>query len=91
MSSEDNINTTTYVSPLKEIEDMINIVQPLYSEMNSKFSKSYLMGSMWYVGDDLLTWWRNCNNIRYYSNNIRKFMLIVGVIKIHCENQSKKI
>ena len=87
--SEDT--TTTYVSPLKEIEDMLIIIQPLYSEMNSKFSKSYLMGSMWYVGDDLINWWRNCNNIRYYSNNIRKLMFITGVIKIHNENKLKNI
>ena len=73
-------------SPLKEIEEMINTIQPLYTNMNLQFSKSYLSGSIWYVGDDLMDWWKKCNNVRYYSHNARKLMLIVGFVKIHYEN-----
>ena len=73
-------------SPLKEIEEMINTIQPLYTNMNANFSKSYLSGSIWYVGDDLMDWWKKCNNVRYYSHNVRKLMLIVGFVKIHYEN-----
>ena len=76
-------------SPLCEIEDMIVNIQPLYNRLNSLFSKSYLSGSVWYVGDDLMKWWKGCNNIRYYSENVSQLILIIKVIRIHCEEEHK--
>ena len=56
--------------PTNEIEKIIAQIQPYYSRLNSRYSKSYLKGSCWYVGDNLLEWWKKCNTVRYYSESI---------------------
>ena len=53
-----------------DIEKIIIKLQPYYDKINSRYSKSYLSGSIWYVGDDLLKWWRHCNTVRYYNENL---------------------
>jgi hypothetical protein len=54
-----------------DIEKIIIKLQPYYDKLNSRYSKSYLSGSIWYVGDDLLKWWSECNTVRYYNENLR--------------------
>jgi hypothetical protein len=61
------------------IKDIILNIQPLYDELNSKYSKSYLKGSIWYVGDDLTEWW-NKQSIRYYDKNIKTLMVIIDIL-----------
>ena len=72
----------------KEIEKIISDLQPYYDELNSEYSKSYLKGSIWYVGDDLLKWWRHCNTIRYYSKNLLKLKNICEIL-INFKNKNK--
>lgn len=64
----------------EKIEDILLNLQPYYDELNSRYSKSYLSGSIWYVGDDLQEWWSKCNNIRYASDNIFKIEVITFII-----------
>ena len=64
----------------KYFEQILNDIQPLYNELNSNYSKSYLQGSKWYVGDDLNEWWKKCNNIRYFTENKKKLLLIVYIL-----------
>ena len=65
------------MNSIDEIKIILTEIQPLYDKLNSKYSKSYLQGSLWYVGDDLLEFWRKCNNIRYYEENVNKIMIII--------------
>ena len=69
-----------------EIILTLNKLQPHYDNLNARFSKSYLKGSLWYVGDDLLDWWKNCNTIRYFEHNIKKIMVITEILKNDLEN-----
>lgn len=68
------------------IETLIKL-QPFYDKLNSRFSKSYLKGSLWYVGDDLVYWWKNCNTVRYFEHNIKKIMFITEILKTDMENE----
>ena len=74
-----------------DIENAIKKMQPYYDELNSKYSKSYLQGSIWYIGDDLLEWWEKCNNIYYYKYNITKIRAISELLLINKQNQLKNI
>ena len=76
------------MNSIDEIKIILNEIQPLYDKLNSKYSKSYLQGSIWYVGHDFLEWWRKCNNVRYYEENINKIIIIIEIIieNKHCFN-----
>jgi len=74
---------------LKEIRNIIIEIQPHYSRLNSKYSKSYLQGSNWYVGDDLLYWWDRCNNIRYFAENKNKLLYILCIIEKELKNKKE--
>jgi hypothetical protein len=71
----------------KEIENIILQLQPYYSELNSSYSKSYLKGSCWYVGENLLEWWKKSNTIRYYSESILKLKNICEMIIFDINNK----
>ena len=73
----------------KYFEQILNDIQPLYNELNSNYSKSYLQGSKWYVGDDLNEWWKKCNNIRYFTKNKQKLMDIIEIILAYKKNKLK--
>ena len=63
------------------IKPILEKIQPQYDELNSRYSKSYLSGSIWYVGDDLLHWWtKECNNIRYFEKNKEKVLVILNIL-----------
>lgn len=68
------------MNSIDKIKIILTEIQPLYDKLNSKYSKSYLQGSLWYVGDDLVEWWRKCNNVRYYEENINKIMIIIEIL-----------
>ena len=73
-----------------EMEYFISRIQIHYNNLNKKYSKSYLSGSPWYVGDDLHEWWfKKCNHIRYYYENKKKLMFIVEILKTDLENEVK--
>ena len=63
-----------------EIIEMLKMIQPHYDKLNSKYSKSYLQGSIWYIGDNLLYWYERCDKIYNYRNNINKILVIVEII-----------
>jgi hypothetical protein len=64
-----------------DVEELIKKLQPKYSLFISKFSKSYSRGSIWYVGDDLMEWWRNCNTVRYYEKYKMQLECIEEILK----------
>ena len=68
------------------IKDIIDNIQPFYTELNSKYSKSYLKGSCWYKGDDLSEWW-NKESIRNYYKNIKTLMYILDILILNKKNQ----
>lgn len=67
---------------ITDFNKIINDIQPLYEELNSGYSKSYLKGSSWYVGDDLKKWWENCN-VRYFQQNRQKLVDIIEILLIY--------
>lgn len=70
---------------VEDFENNILKIQPYYDKLVNKFSKSYLSGSDWYVGDDLLFWWRNYN-VRYFQKKLQKLKDIIGILIIEKEN-----
>jgi hypothetical protein len=66
-----------------QIEELCIKLQPYYDDLISKYSKSYLSGSIYYVGDNLLEWWQKANNIRYYEENKKKLETIIEIIEIN--------
>ncbi len=79
------------MSIIEDIEMYITKIQPFYTDLNHKYSRSYLNGSLWYVGDDLRVWWLGLNNIRYFDVNIRKLRFIVYIIMLDLQNSMKQI
>jgi hypothetical protein len=76
------------LSPLTEyIEKSIIKIQPYYDELNSNYSKSYLSGSAWYVGNNLMEWWKNCNNVRYFTENKQKLLFIIYILLEYKKNK----
>jgi hypothetical protein len=73
-------------SILADIRNIIVEIQPHYERLNSRYSKAYLQGSDWYVGDDLVYWWDRCNNIGYYRYNIAKLIYILYTIQKDFKN-----
>ena len=65
----------------QKIQKYLVLVQPSYNKLISHFSKSYLCGSDYYVGDNLLEWWNNYN-IRYYKQKKKKLEYIIKIILI---------
>jgi hypothetical protein len=70
-----------------DFNKILNDIQPLYDELNSRYSKSYLQGSSWYVGDDLHKWWKHCNNVRYFPENKQKLVHIIEILLIYKKNK----
>jgi len=65
------------------IKPILQKIQPYYDDLNSRYSKSYLSGSIWYVGDDLMHWWTNeCNNVRYFDKNKEKVGVIIEILQL---------
>lgn len=75
----------------KEIENIILQLQPYYSELNSRYSNSYLKGSCWYVGENLLEWWKKCNTVRYYSESVLKLKNICQILIFFNINKKNNI
>lgn len=63
----------------QKIQIYLPLVQPYYEKLISRFSKSYLSGSDYYIGDNLLNWWNNYN-IRYYTEKKKKLEYILQII-----------
>ena len=69
------------IDEMKPVEKIIERIQPLYDNLNSRYSKSYLSGSCWYLGDDLYEWWvKSCDNVSY-KENAKKLMGVIYIIK----------
>lgn len=63
----------------QKIQKYLPLVQPFYNKLISRFSISYLSGSDYYIGNNLLEWWNNYN-IRYYKQKKNKLEYIVKII-----------
>ncbi len=69
------------------ITELIIKLQPYYDNLNKNYSKSYLSGSSWYVGDDLLKWWEmNC--LTKYRKSLLKLRYITWILMEHNKNKS---
>lgn len=75
------------MSYLEKIRNACVKMQPYYDELISNYSKSYLSGSLFYIGDNLLEWWDKSNNIRYFTENRNKFIYILYILKIYNQNK----
>ena len=74
-----------------DFNKIISDIQPLYNELNSGYSKSYLQGSSWYVGNDLQNWWKHCNNVRYFLKNREKLIEIIEILMVYKNNKNQYI
>lgn len=74
------------MSTYKDIIETINTIQPFYEKLNSKYSKSYLSGSYWYVGDDLLNWWKK-ESIKNYQKNMKILLDILNILILNKKNE----
>ena len=74
----------------ESIDEILKKVQPFYERLNSKYSKSYLEGSSWYKGENLLKWWVNCDKIRNYEENRKAIEHIVAVICNDLRNERRE-
>ena len=69
----------------KKIEGITNLT-PSYNKLISSFSKAYLSGSSFYVGDNLLDWWNNYS-VRHYEQKKKKLEHIIEIIDLHKNNK----
>ena len=83
-------DTVNYLTD-NEIRLILNKIQPHYDELCSKYSKSYLQGSIFYLGDNLIEWWDKCDRLRYYRKNINKIMYVIHIIMENKRNLKDKI
>lgn len=65
-------------------------MQPYYDELISNYSKAYLSGSLFYVGDNLLKWWDD-SNIRYFIENRNRIIYILYILKKYNEHKNNLI
>lgn len=63
----------------KKMQKYLPLIQPYYDRLISRFSKSYLTGSDYYIGDNLLSWWNNYN-VKKYTEKKRKLEYIIQII-----------
>lgn len=77
------------MSSSENIKNICIKAQPCYDDLISNYSCSYLSGSSFYIGKNLLEWWNSSNNIRYYKRNKNKLIYIINILKIH--NKNKKL
>ena len=68
----------------KKMQKYLPLIQPYYDNLISGFSKSYLSGSNYYIGDNLLNWWNNYN-IRQYSEKKKKLEYVIEIILLDKE------
>jgi hypothetical protein len=73
----------------EKMEYYILQIQPYYDKLISSFSKAYVNGSSFYVGDNLLDWWNNYN-IRYYKKKKQKLEHIIEIIQLDKKNNREK-
>jgi hypothetical protein len=69
----------------QKMQTYLPLVQPYYNNLISRFSKSYLSGSDYYIGDNLLEWWNNYN-IRYYKEKKKKLEYVIEIILLDKKN-----
>ena len=79
MSDIKKLNPFFEESTHQKMQQYLPLLQPYYNNLISRFSKSYLSGSEYYVGDNLLEWWNNYN-IRYYKEKKKKLEYVIEMI-----------
>jgi|LakMenEpi03Aug12_release.lakeMendotaPanAssembly.Ray.scaffolds.fasta_scaffold2162537_2 hypothetical protein len=60
--------------------ELVSILNPYYKKLNSKYSKSYVSGSIWYVGDDLVEWWTKICIFSLYLKKKQKLFEIIDIL-----------
>ena len=65
----------------EKFQNILPLIQPHYNNLVSRFSKSYLLGTSYYIGNNLLEWWNNYN-IKFYMEKKKKLEHIIEMILI---------
>lgn len=73
------INNIQEETDHKKMQKYLPLLQPYYDRLISRFSISYLSGSDYYVGDNLLNWWNNYN-VKKYIEKKKKLEYIIEII-----------
>ena len=60
--------------------ELVSILNPYYKKLNSKYSKSYVSGSIWYVGDDLVEWGTKICIFSLYLKKKQKLFEIIDIL-----------
>ena len=63
----------------KKMQIYLQLLQPYYDNLISRFSTSYLSGSDYYIGDNLLNWWNNYN-VKQYTEKKNKLKYVIEII-----------
>ena len=71
----------------QKMQKYLQILQPSYDRLISRFSKSYLSGSDYYIGDNLLNWWNNYN-VKLYNEKKKKLEYVIEIILLDKENNT---
>ena len=69
------------------MQKYLQLLQPSYDRLISRFSKSYLSGSDYYIGDNLLNWWNNYN-VKLYNEKKKKLEYVIEIILLDKENNT---
>jgi len=69
------------------IQKYLQLLQPSYDRLISRFSKSYLSGTDYYIGDNLLNWWNNYN-VKLYNEKKKKLEYVIEIILLDKENNT---
>ena len=70
-----------------DIQNYLQLLQPHYDALISRFSKSYLSGSDYYIGDNLLNWWNNYS-VKRYNDKKKKLEYIIEIILLDKEKNA---
>jgi len=69
------------------MQKYLQLLQPSYDRLISRFSKSYLSGTDYYIGDNLLNWWNNYN-VKLYNEKKKKLEYVIEIILLDKENNT---
>lgn len=65
---------------LNKMNTLVSLLNPYYKNLNSKYSNSYLSGSEWFVGEDLIIWWNTVSTISKYRIKKEKLRYIISIL-----------
>jgi len=74
-----------------KFSELVVVLNPYYKKLNSKYSKSYVSGSSWYVGDDLEEWWTKVCIFSIYLKKKQKLFEIINILLIEDQENNNEL